>query len=875
MTTTLRELVARLADRFRRDKLSAELAEELRHHQTLLARDGAAQRVDARRLGNITYYKEETRAMWSLGIIDDIAQDLRFALRVLRREIGFTAAVVVTLALGIGANTAVFSIINAVLLRPLPYAKPEQLVSVWTATAGAPSDRNPSSLPDLLDWQKQSTSFQGIAGFAFNRFDLNGPEGADQARAILATSGLYDVLGAHALIGRLPRPDEERLPVVAISYRLWHERYGGDPSVVGKHILMNRNAYTIIGVLPRGFHYPTPDIDLWATLYSIVAAPGTPGPNLWLTSRSLHGYRVVARLRPGVTLAQAERELNVIQRRLASAYPEADGGTDIHLQSVQDDAVRDVRGGLWTVFGAAALILLLACVNVAHLLLARMSSRARELAVRRALGAHRGRVLRQLVTESILLGTLGGIAGVGVAFGATRALVRFGPSDIPRLENVSIDVSTLSFAIIVSISAGVLFGIAPAVLSWGHDMQGALRAQGKGAQAGMHGGRTRNMLTTLEVAFAVMLLVGAGLMIRSFARLTTRDLGVSPTNTWVAQLNLSGDRYVPNAAKTRALDDVLRALRAVPGVKAAGASTSMPPTRIQEIEGLQIVGQPAPAPGREPTAIYIPATAGFIEALHIGIVSGRPFDARDDSASAAVALVNRELVRRYFPRVIPIGQQIITSGQTRTIVGVTGDAVYEGLEAPVRPTIYVPFAQRPFPGMWIAINGAFDEQTLIPALREIYRRVDPELPLRAPQPLEAMIADSIVRPRFHTWLLGSFGALALLLAAVGIYGVIAYGVSQRRSEIGIRLALGAPTTSVVRMVLRSGMFPVAAGLAIGLGASFVGSRLMSGLLYGIAATDATTFIAVGVVITTAALAAAYVPARRAARVDPLTAIRAD
>ena len=875
MTMTARELLARLIDRFRRDRLSAELAEEMRHHQALLARDAQAGRDDARRLGNSTYYKEETRAMWSLGVIDDIAQDIRFALRVLRREIGFTAAVVLTLALGIGANTAVFSIVNAVLLRPLPYAHPERLVSVWTAAAGTPSDRNPSSLPDLLDWQKQSTSFEGIAGFAFNRFDLNGPEGADQARAILATGMLYDVLGARAAIGRLPRPDEERLPVVAISYRLWQQRYGGDTSVIGKRILMNRGAYTIIGVLPPGFHYPTPDIDLWSTLYSIVATPGAPGPNLWLTSRSLHGYRVVARLRSGVTLAQAERELNAIEHRLASANPDDDGGTGIHLQSVQDDAVRDVRSGLWTVFGAAALILLLACVNVAHLLLARMSSRARELAVRRALGAHRGRVLRQLATESILLGTLGGLAGVGVAFGATHALVRFGPSDIPRLENVSIDMPTLMFAIAVSICAGLLFGIAPAVLSWGRDMQGALRAQGGGVNSGVHGGRTRDALTTLEVAFAVMLLIGAGLMIRSFARLTTRDLGVSPTNTWVAQLNLSGDRYVPNAAKSRALDDVLRAVRALPGVKAAGASTSMPPTRIQEIEGLQIVGQPAAKPGHEPTAIYIPASPGFIEALHIGIVSGRSFDARDDSASAPVALVNRELARRYFPRVDPVGQQIITGGETRTIIGVTGDAVYEGLESPVRATIYVPFAQRPFPGMWIAINGTFDEHTLITALRDIYRRIDPELPLRAPQPLDAMIADSIVRPRFHAWLLGSFGALALLLAAVGIYGVIAYGVSQRRGEIGIRLALGAPPSSVVGTVLRSGMLPVVAGLSIGLAASVAASRLMSGLLYGIAATDVATFVAVGVVITLAALAAAYIPARRAARVDPLSAIRAE
>jgi len=389
-----RELLARLRDRLRRDQLSAELDEELRYHRALLRRESAD---SDRSLGNVTYYREEARAMWSLGILDDLLQDIRYAARVLRRDLGFTAAVVITLALGIGANTAVFSIVNAVLLRQLPYASPDRLVSVWLAQTGSPKDRNPSSLPDIRDWQRQSGTFATIAGYAFNRFDVSGPEGDAQLRAALGTGNLYDLLGARPLVGRMPRPEEEFTPVTAISYRLWKNRFNGE-NVIGRAIRLNGQPYTIVGVMQQGFHFPNPDIDLWTTLHNMSVSPQPNGENPWLTSRGLHGYRVVARLAPGVTMAQAERALNDIQHRLGDAYPTTNAGTELHLQSVRDDAVGKVQRGLWTVFGAALLILLLACVNVAHLLLARLAARGRELAVRRALGAHWSRVARQLVT---------------------------------------------------------------------------------------------------------------------------------------------------------------------------------------------------------------------------------------------------------------------------------------------------------------------------------------------------------------------------------------------------------------------------------------------------------------------------------------------
>jgi predicted permease len=869
MTMRLRELLARFRDRLHRDHLTAELDEELRYHRALLERDGDTDRT----IGNVTYYKEDTRAMWSLGLADDLLHDLRYAARVLRRDRGFTAAVVLTLALGIGANTAVFSIVNAVLLRPLPYRNAERLISVWTGPVGTPSDRNPASLPDLRDWERQAKSVTGIAGYGFNRFDITSSDGDYGARAIQATRTLYDILGATPLLGRLPRADEEGAPVVTISYRLWKEHFGGANDVIGKQIIMTHQPYTIIGVMPAGFHFPSPDIDLWGTLYSIMSMPNA-ATNPWLTSRSLHGYRVLARLAPGATAQQAEVELGGIQRRIGEEFPEANGML-IHVQSVKDDAVRGVARGLWTVFGAAALILLLACVNAAHLLLERMASRGRELAVRRALGADRGRVARQLATESVLLGLVGGAAGVAFAYIAMRVLLGLAPADIPRLETVSIDLSTLGFAFGASLLAAVLFGVAPALVRSERDVPATLRAQGKGASTGAHGNRARAWLMMLEVAFAVVILVGAGLMLRSFAELTSSPLGIKPDGVVVTQLTVVGARYPTPESKNQAVEQVLANLRTIPGVIVAGASTSMPPSRIQEGQGFTVVGEPQPDPGRIPTAIYIPTTSGFIEALGVGLIRGRAFDTRDNATSAPVVVISRELARRHFANTDPLGHQLLLSNVPRTIIGVVDDAVYEGVGTPIRPVVYVPFAQSPFAGVWIAMRTTAAPARLAAPIRDAFHRVDPELSTRTPVALESMVSDSVVRPRFHAWILSSFGALALVLACVGVYGVIAYAVTQRRAEIGIRIALGAQRGSVVQSVLRRGIVAVVIGLVVGLAAAVAGSRIVAGLLYGIAPTDGPTYAIVTVVLLGAALAAGWLPARRAARVDPLIAMRGD
>ena len=870
----VRELLARLRDRARRDQLAAELDEEVRHHRALLDRDAAAD--SQRMLGNTTYYREEAHTMWSLGLVDDLLHDIRYAARMLRRDAAFTAAVVVTLALGIGLNAAMFSIVNAVLLRPLAYNDPDRLVSVSTTTAGAPNELNPASLPDIRDWQKQATVFSGLAGYAFNRFDLNGPEGVAAARGVLGTGELYEVLGARPVVGRMPRLDEEREPVLVISYRLWQQRFAGATSVIGSRLELNGEPYTIVGVMPLGFEFPGPDIDLWTTLHSMVSQPATSGTYPWITSRSLHGYRVVARLAPGVTMARAERVMNQIEDRLGVVYPDQDATTDIRLQSVRERALGGVQRVMWTVFGAAGLILLLACVNVAHLLLARLASREREFALRRALGAGRERVARQLVTETVLLGLLGGGAGILVAVGAMRILAGINPGDIPRLGAASIDSATLVFALALSLATGIAFGVVPMLVGWRRGLHDALRAQGTGAAGGAHGGRARSVLTSLEAAFAVMLLVGAGLMLRSFAEMTSADLGVRPAGVFISQLVMLGPAYEVEGARGRGLNSVLANIRSAPGVTAAGASTSLPPTRTQEIEPFAVTGQAKPKPGYEPTALFIPITAGYLEALRIPVTRGRSFDARDDASSPPVAVVSNELARRHFAGVDPVGRQIDVSGITRTVVGVAGDAVYEGLAAPMRPTIYVPFGQSPFPGVYIAIQSAGESAAAVGArIRDAVRAVDPKLSAHRPREFESFIADSVVRPRFQAWLLGAFGGLALLLASIGIYSVIAYGVSQRRAEIGIRLALGAPQRAVIAMMLRAGAVPLAVGIAGGLLVALGAGRVMRGLLYGVPTTDVFTFAGVAIVFGVAGLLASYVPARRAARVDPLSAIRSD
>jgi putative ABC transport system permease protein len=882
MSSSFAELLGRIRDRFRRATLERELEEELGFHRSMLERDYAAAGAapdEARRraslqLGNATYLKEETRAAWSFGWFDDLMQDVRYGVRALRRNPAFASAVVLTLALGIGANTAIFSIVNAVVLRSLPYANPDELYSISTFPARSPADRNPASFPDLADWRKQNSMFSEIGGYAFNRFEMTSGDVTDLPRGIIATAQVYEVLGAAPLVGRLPRADEERAPVMAISYRLWQERFGGSRDVVGRRVLLYETPYTIIGVMPAGFHFPSPDIDLWLTLAPFATSAPAGGANPWFTSRGLHGWRTVARLLPGVTPVQAERQMTAIMERLGEAYPSEDGGTGIALQSIRNDTVGGVQRGLWLALGAAGLVLLLACANVAHLMLARMSSRSREIAIRRALGAGRSRVARQLLTESVLLGVVGGVIGLAFAAIAIRVLIRLSPGDIPRLENVSLDAATLAFAIGVSVLTGVLFGAGPAFVAWrGASGWGTpLRAHARGA-IGAYGSRARSVLTTAEVAFAMILLVGAGLMVRTLGSLLTAELGFQTDNVVAFHVAFPSERYPGMRDKQVILDRVLERLRAIPGVALAGGSTSLPPSRMQQATGYQIEHEPPPRPGQEPQTIFVPASPQFLSAIGVPLLSGRGIDAGDGSAAPRVAVISRELARRSFGARSPIGHRLELQDSMWTIVGVVGDVSFQGVDKAPQATVYVPWAQSPFGGVWIAVRSKLPANAIAQATRVALHEIDPSMNARDLKPMDEFVGDSMIRPRFQTWLLTTFGGLALLLAAIGIYGVIAYGVAQRTAEIGLRLALGAPPESVVASILRRGMAPVGVGLALGAVGSLGVSRLMSGFLYGVSPGDGATLAATAVLLGGVALFAAFLPARRAAKLDPLLALR--
>jgi putative ABC transport system permease protein len=867
----IREIWARLRDRLRREDLADDLDEELRFHRRMLERD-APPAGPSHQLGNTTRIREETRDMWSLGTFDDLINDVKYALRTLLKAKSFTVAVVLTLALGIGMNTAIFSFVHAVLLRPLPYADSDRLVSVWTAPTSLPNERRPTSYPALTDWASQNDVFTGVGGYAFNRYEMRGPEGVYQARSIVATKSLYALLGATPLMGRLPSPDDESAAVVAISYRVWQQRYGGARDVINRKVILGEFPYTIIGVMPPGFHFPTPDIDLWLSFYPMLGAPGTQATSPWITSRGLRGYRTVARLKPGVDMAAAEKSMNTLQQRLGEQNA-SDAGILIRLERVSDDALGAVRRPLWLMLGAAGMVLLLGCANVAHLVLARTATRTRELALRRALGAGQARVTRQLLTESMVLALIGGAVGVVVAIGAMKGLVAMSPADIPRVENVSLNGTVLLFALIASVFTGLVFGVAPAFGARDDKLSRTLREDGRGVSGARKGKRMRSVLTSAEVAFALTLLVGAGLMIRSFVLLTSVDPGFRADGVAVFHVTFLTQRYASPADQVTGLDRILTSVRAIPGVTAAGASTSLPPVRTQQATAFAIEGDPPAERGSELEAVFIPSTAGFLEALGIS-VRGRTFTTADEGVqSPPVVIVSAELARRYFGDRDPINRNILLSNVPFTVIGVAANAPYRGLAEGAQPTMYVPFAQNVFRGMWVAAHVAGDPRALVPALTSAVRAVDPELVSRDVRPLENHVSESLVRPRFQTWLLGVFGALALTLAAVGIYGVIAYDVSQRTAEIGTRLALGAQRGNVVAMIVRGGMKPVLIGLVAGVASAAGLSRLMEGMLYGVRPLDIATFIGVSAVLALVAAFAAYVPAMRAARVDPVEALR--
>lgn len=814
--------------------------------------------------------------------MQNLLQDVRYGWRTLLKTPGFTLVALLTLALGIGANTALFSVINAVLLRPLPFAQPERLVAVRSTDERTGTNGFPSSWPDFADWRAQQTTFDGLAAYSNRSFTLTGMGEAARLNGALITSNLFTLLGAAPQVGRHFTPAEEQpgAHAVILSHSLWQSRFNGDPQIAGRTLLLGGINYTIVGVMPQGFRFPVTGeaAELW-----ISAGVEGEGRVPRFVQRGNHWIDVLGRLKPGVTLAQAQADMHRINEQLIKQYPDTNNSIGIKTLPLMKFVVGDVSAALWTLFAAVGCVLLIACANVANLALARAATRQREIAVRAALGAQRGRVLRQLLTESLLLALGGGLLGMLLALWGTEALLKLVPAGLPRIAETTLDWRVLGFTLLVSLLTGVLFGLAPAWQMGQTVKTGlteALKDGSRGAGDSVSGGRLRNTLVVVQVSLAFCLLLAAGLLLNSFWRLQQVKPGFDPHNLLSFRLRLPDARYHEPQQISDFYARLTERLKALPGVTEAAATMTMPLSGSNADVGLAIEGEPSDPnrPFPYDTNLRI-VQAGYFRTLGIELLQGRDFDIRDKRGATDTVIINETLARRNFPNQNPIGRRIQPSigddsGMPwRQIIGVVRDVRHASLGEASGPECYLAHAQVAQPGMGLVIRTTNDPHALIAAVRNEVRALDAELPIFAIKTFEEYLYESAAQPRFTTLLLSLFGVVALLLTAIGLYGVLAYGVTQRTREIGVRLALGAQPRDVVKLVLKRGLTLVLIGVGLGTGASLLLTKLLKDFLYEVSATDPLTFAAIAVLLLSVALFACLMPARRATKVDPLVALR--
>lgn len=795
-------------------------------------------------------------------------KDVQYALRALARRPGFTAVAVITLALGIGANTAIFSVVYGVLLRPLDYPEAERLVAL--------RESNPSKQPDsqvapanFLEWQRQNTVFSNAAVYRTVSYNLTGDGNPERLLAGRVSAGLFKTLGVGPILGREFSAEEDqpgRDKVVLISENLWQRRFNSDVNVIGKTLKLSGEDFTITGVMPKSLRLPDQrERELWTPIAFTE------------NERIYHHVRFVeaiARLKPGVTLEQAQADMSAIAGRLAQEHADANQGWTIRVAPVLDFAVGDARKILWVLFSAVGLVLLIACANVTNLLLARAATRQKEMAIRVALGAGRLRIIRQLATESLLLALLGALAGWPMAVWGLKALIAIAPADLPRLAEVSIDNRALLFTLGITLFTGLIFGLAPALQLINANANQALKDGDTEGNRGGAGRRIGNLLIAGEVALAVMLLIGSGLLLRTISQLYSVNPGFDDRNALAVTVQLSDKNYDTRQV-AQFSQKLTEQVSTLPGVEAAGVARILPIAHELTL-GYYVEGRPREPDNQLPQTNYSAVSADYFKAMRIPLIAGRTFSDRDNQQSPRVAIVSAELVQRVFPGENPIGRRInINTGPEnfREIVGVVGDVTQQGLVRGSSPHVYEPFSQAPSNFMTLIVRGASDPNALVPAIRSQVLELDHELPLQRVTTLDKIIANSIRQQRFASVVLSVFAAVALVLAVAGLYGVISYAVAQRTRELGIRLALGAQVGDVLRLVLKQGMTFVLAGEVIGIAGAYALSGLIQGLLFGVTATDKVTFITVAVSLFIVALVACYVPARRATKVDPLIALK--
>ncbi len=847
----------RLRFLFHRDRLDADLAEEMRFHLDMQADENRDAGMDAdeaqyaarRQFGNATRLKESSREAWGWSRLEDWWQDWKHAARSLRKSPAFTAVAVLTLALGIGANTAVFSVVNAVLLRPLPMRDPERLVMIWEKWEKHPQERTVVAAGNYYDWKQQSTSFEqmGVFGGGGSATMTAGDEPV-QLPAASATAGFLDTAGVTPVMGRAFLPEEERAGdrVVMLSYGLW-QRLGADRSLPGKTIQLYRQAYTVAGIMPPGFNFPY-DADVWLLVPASQLRPG---------DRGTHSLRVLGRLKPGVSVAQAQSELDTIAARLKQAYPERNPVIGVTIVPLQEQVVGEVRHALVVLLGAVACVLLIACANVANLLLARAKGRQREIAMRLTLGASRWRVARYVLAESVLLSLAGGALGLFGAYWGVSAFAAFDPIKLPRVHEIAVDRTVLLFTFLLAVFTGVLFGLAPA-------MRGTKRVSLGVTSRDFHPMRGRGSLAAAQVALAIVLLVAAGLLLRSFVRRVTVPLGFRPNGVLAVQLPWSVHRR---------MDELLGRIRALPGVEATGAATCFPNAPAESSGGFEIEGRPA-RPGEELIAGWIPVTPDYFRAAGMTLLKGRLLAFSDGQGAPDVVVINQALARRYLPGEDPIGRRIRFNSKAFTVVGVAGDAKGFGLDGDPQPAIYLSYKQTSWGNpVYVLIRTAVPPASLAGTVRKELRAWNKNLMIEKLAPMDDLLADSVAVPRFYMLLVVLFASLALAVAAIGVYGVINYSVAQRTHEIGVRMALGAERSAVLHMVLSRGLGLILAGIGLGLAGAWASTRVLESLLFQVRPNDAFTFLVVALVLIGVGLLACYVPARRATKIDPMEALR--
>jgi predicted permease len=872
------------------EQRDAELREDVRSYMELLSDEkiaaglppDAARRAALLEFGSVDAVTDETRGVRAGALLTQAGQDARYALRMIRRDLGFSVIAIVTLALGIGANTAIFSVIHAVLLEPLPYADPNRLVLIWERNTAIGKDRDPVAPLNYQDWRQRNAVFDELGAYRFREYALSNVESPEQLFALSASSSLFRVLRAEAAVGRVFTEDEERRRdrVAVLTSEFWHRQFGGDRTVIGRSITLDGAPFTVVGVMPAWFRFPEGNpVDLYAPLDLTQDA---------LTGRRLHALSVMGRLKNGVSVERAFDDLGVIARRIA-----ADNRTsnpDVTIVRAHDVLVEDVRLALVILFATVGVVLLIACANVAGLLLVRTSARRREIAMRAALGAGRSRLLRQLLTESVTLAVIGGVAGTVLAVWLLRVLVAIRPPDLPRIDRLGIDLTVLLFVAAAALITGVAFGMIPAIHAATPRLSDATRRTNDATPVRS---RLRSALLATEVGLSVILLAGAGLMIRSLIKLNDLDLGFRPEHVFTAQILLAHVKYPVDPNQYRPLRpdagplldskpavffaELEDRLKKVPGIESVGAVSALPLNPVGTDYDLPIIveGKPKPPPGEEPQADFRIATIGYFRAMRIPLLSGREFTEFDGPNSTPVAIINETMARQIFPGENPLGQRLMLYGRPREIIAVAGSVRHHGFSREARPEMILPYRQFQFGGMTLVVRSGLDRTAVSAAMTNAVRGIDAQQPVYRMRTMNEFLADSVAQPRFTTMLLSAFAAVALLLALVGVYGVTSYTVSQRAREIAVRMALGAQRHEVVGMVVRHSLSYAAIGVVIGLAGAVGGTRAMAGLLFGVTATDPMTFGAATVAVVVASTVATYIPAVRAARVTPITALQSE